>query len=473
MRRRWLTVVSLVAALSLIAAACGDDDSGDTTTAAPGTTAATTTAAPTTAAPTTAAPTTQGEGDVAFDVGVTPAPCGDAVNEGNGCIYLGVISDLTDGPFAAVAVPLTNAQSDFWAAVNADGGLDGWDVIISAENTFDAHYDPGQTVEGFEAIKDRILALAQSLGTPQTQAALPRYAEENVVAAPATWWSGWAFSDLDQGLVLESGAPYCFEAMNGMSFVNDMLQPGEGFTWALVRFPGDYGADYGNGAIAAAEALGLPAPAADIQQVPFSVGGDANGTIAELLGMNPLPNLIVIVTGPNEMATIVGGVFQGGHQQFKVLGAQPTWNVGLLGVQDLVPLLQAVLYVTGSTGPWAYDSDGHAAMRAAAEANGRDPNGGYTVGWYFQYPIRALLQQLIADGDLTRAHAAEVARSLTGVSYDGMFPDRDYTGEPNEQAVRSSFVYGVDPSAPDGLTPFTDRFTAEITAAYQLDEPCG
>jgi len=456
MRKRWLTVVSLVAALSMIAAACGDDDSGDTTTAAPGT---------------TAAPTTQGEGDVAFDVGVTPAPCGDAVNEGNGCIYLGVLSDLSDGPFVALAVPLTNAQSDFWAKVNADGGLDGFDVIISAENTFDTHYDPALTVEGFESIKDRVLMLAQSLGTPQTQAALPRYAEENVVAAPATWWSGWAFTDQDQGLILESGAPYCFEAMNGMSFVNDMLQPGDDFVWALVRFAGDYGGDYGNGAIAAAEALGLPAPAADIEQLEFSRGGDANAAIAELAQLQP--NLIVIVTGPNEMATIVGGVFQSGHQAFKVLGAGPTWNVGLLAVPDLVPLLQAVYYVTGATGNWDFDTQGHADMRAAAEANGRDPNNAYLAGWYWQYPVLALLQQLVADADLTRGHAVEVAGNLTGVSYGGILPDRDYTGTAHDQAVRSSLVFGVDPAASDGLTPFTDAFTSEPVTAYDLSEPCG
>ena len=471
MRRRWLTVVSLVAAFALVVAACGDDDSGTTTTGGPGTTAAPTTAAPTTAAPTTATPTTQGGGDIAFDVGVTPAPCGDAENEGNGCIYLGVLSDLTDGPFVALAVPLTNAQSDFWAAVNADGGIGGFDVIISAENTFDTHYDPGLTVEGFEAIKDRVLLLAQSLGTPQTQAALPRYAEENVVAAPATWWSGWAFADQDQGLILESGAPYCFEAMNGMSFANDMLQPGEGFTWALVRFPGDYGGDYGNGAILAAEALGLGAPVADITQVPFSVGGDANATIAELAQLQP--NLIVVVTGPNEMATIVGGLFQAGHQQFKILGASPTWNVGLLGVPDLVPLLQAVYYVTTPWGGWDSDTDGHAAMRAAAEANGRDPNGAYVAGWVWQYPILALLEQLIADGDLTRANAVETAAGLTGVSYAGILPDRDFTGSANDQALRSTIVNGVDPAASDGLSPFTDAFTSEIAAGYDLSAPCG
>jgi ABC-type sugar transport system substrate-binding protein len=55
---KYTKIISVLAALALVAAACGgDDDEGSGTTAAP-TTAAPTTAAPTTAAPTTAAPTT-------------------------------------------------------------------------------------------------------------------------------------------------------------------------------------------------------------------------------------------------------------------------------------------------------------------------------------------------------------------------------------------------------------------------------
>ena len=149
MKRRWLGLVSLLAAFSLVIAACGDDDTSDTTGATTAETTATTAAPTTTAAPAT----TAAEGsDIAFDVGVTQAPCDDAVNEGNGCIYLGVISDLTEGPFAPLGVPLTAAQEHFWAMVNADGGVDGFDVLITAENTWDSKYDPASHAEGAEAL---------------------------------------------------------------------------------------------------------------------------------------------------------------------------------------------------------------------------------------------------------------------------------------------------------------------------------
>ena len=55
-----------------------------------------------------------GDGTIATGAGITAEPCPDAVNADNGCIYLGVLSDLTEGPFAALAVPITDAQRAFW-----------------------------------------------------------------------------------------------------------------------------------------------------------------------------------------------------------------------------------------------------------------------------------------------------------------------------------------------------------------------
>src|SRR5690554_7370559 len=82
MKSRWL--LSLVA-LSLVIAACGGNGETTTTTAASGTTTTQGGGDDTTT-------TTEGSGDIQYDVGVTPAPCDDAVNDGNGCIYLGIIS---------------------------------------------------------------------------------------------------------------------------------------------------------------------------------------------------------------------------------------------------------------------------------------------------------------------------------------------------------------------------------------------
>ncbi|OFW66388.1 MAG: hypothetical protein A2Z12_04985 [Actinobacteria bacterium RBG_16_68_21] len=461
MKKRWLVLASLLTVLALVAAACGDDTAETTTTAA----ATTTTAAATTTAATTTVPP---EPEMSYDVGVTPAPCADAVNEGNGCIYLGIISDLSTGPFAPLGVPITQAQEDFWDAVNADGGLGGFDVLIRLENTRDAHYDPTETAQEAADLADNVLAFAQILGTPQTQGALPTLEENDIVAMPATWFSGWAFSDIDGGLIMESGAPYCFEAMNGMDYL--VQTRGTDFSWALVVFPGDYGGDYGAGAKIAAAQLGLADPLAEILQIPLSFGGDIAPTVGQLLALQP--DVIVMVTGPSEMAGIAAGLFQNGFQTFQILGAAPTWNVALKANPDLLPLLQAVYSSTDPWGGWDTDTPGHARMRTVAEANGRGPHNGYIAGWVWQYPLLALLQEAVASGDLTRANIVALAGTLENVDYEGMLPTRSYAGDPNDFVVRGTLVSGVDPASSDGLTPKADFFTSQVAADFNFAGPC-
>jgi ABC-type branched-subunit amino acid transport system substrate-binding protein len=75
------------------------------------------------------------------DVGVTAEPCPEAVNPTNGCIYLGIISDLTEGPFAPLATQVVAGQEAFWANVNQNGGISGYDVNVT-QYTRDNKYDP-------------------------------------------------------------------------------------------------------------------------------------------------------------------------------------------------------------------------------------------------------------------------------------------------------------------------------------------
>lgn len=466
MKSRWLAFASLLMAFALVAAACGDDDTATTTTAA-----TTTTTTPGTTVPATTLPE---EPTVQYDVGVTPAPCSDAINTGNGCIYLGVITDLS-GPFAGLGRPLTDGQVDFWDAVNAAGGLDGWDVVLTPANTKDAGYTGQGTVEAATQLAPNVLGLAQTLGTPQSQAALAAvYDDQDMVVTPATWWSGWAFSDLDRGLVMEAGTNYCFDAMNGMAFLSSQL--GTDFKWALVAFAGDYGGDYGSGAKIAAALLGLPDPL-EIEQAPDVVGGDAaaGATVAQLVAYEP--RVVVFVTGPTEMAKIAGGMAQAfGATPEKLpvlLGAGPTWNVALKP-SPVMPYLTQAYFNTSPWGGWDTESPGHVAMRAAADAKDRDPTNAYVAGWAFQYTWLELLTQAIASGDLTRANVRALAASLDGIDFQGMIGTGpgSYAGAPADFAPRGSIISKASVDTSDGLDPITDYFVSPLAQAFPFDGPC-
>ena len=401
------------------------------------------------------------------DVGVTPAPCDDAVNDGNGCIYLGIISDLTVGPFSALAIPAVAGLRAFWREINAAGGIDGFDMILSPAHTIDAEYDPQLTVQGYTQIEPDVLLLAQSLGTSQTIAVLERLVADSTVTVPATWWSGWAFGESDgNGLVLEAGANYCHEAMNDFDFALSKFGPD--MKYGVVYFPNDYGFDYSTGIKLAAAANGVADPLVDHVQIPQSLGGDVVEAVGLILRAGL--DVVFITTGPNEMAGTLGGVAgNGGTTVF--IGTHPTWNPALIGLTDLVPVLEAFYYQSDWIPGWYGDSEGHRKAKAAAEAEGQSPNEWYLNGWASQYPVKALLEYAIADGNLTRAGTASAVSKLTDVSFEGMVPNADMANTPGS-ASRATLINKVDATAPGGTVNAEPLAVGPTAAAHDFNGPC-
>ncbi len=457
--RKAFRLIALFAALALVAAACGDDTSDSTappaattTTADPGTGDTTTTTEETMTGP-------------SFDIGVTEEPCTDG-DPGRGCILLGSVTDQT-GTFAAASPGLLAGHQLFWARVNASGGIGGlFDVEIVDSAIVNNNYDPATHVEAYQEIREEVLALAESLGTPQSIAALPDMIDDNMVAAPATWWSGWSYPESDANLILEAGASYCVEAMNAVDFALANF-PGGAATVGVVHFPGDFGEDYRAGVRLAAEKNGL-----DIifEQQTLPIALDAEQTEAVNAVVSGGADVTFLVMGPNETATVVGKAAAAGHAK-PFIGAGPTWNALLLQ-SPAGPAFEAGIYFNSAPwGPWATDTPGHNAMRAAAEAAGVPASNFVSAGWVEQYPLKAALEAAVAAGDITRAGVAAAAKSLGEVDFEGMVETiADYGANP---IVTASVVSAVDPTAPDGVSLLAGPFTGPTAAAHDYDGPCG
>lgn len=460
-RLAWLAVVL---ALALVAAACGNDDgtAETTTTAATGETTTTTAAATTT--------TTEAMMEIATDVGVTAEPCPDG-NPDRGCIYLGIITDETN-VFAAAGVPLVAAHRAFWARVNEAGGIGGaYDVALPDQYKVNANYTPATHVEVYAEIHNDVLALAESLGTSQTLAALPDMESDTMVAAPASWWSGWAFDDQDGGLVLESGSNYCVDAMNATDWALQAVP--EMATVGVVFIPNDYGKDFAAGVAAAAAANNLEL-VLNQPTIPISLGGDEAQTEAVTAVVSADPDVTFLVTGPRETGAIVGGSAALGHTK-PFIGAGPTWDAGLLQ-SAAAPAFTAGLYFNVAPwGPWGADTPGHAASRELADSLGVPPTIYFTAGWALQYPLKAALEKAYENGDLTRAGLKAAADSLTSVDYEGMLPEGagNYAAaDPADRIVRQSVISKVDAGAPGGLVIQQDFFEGPTVKAYDFSAPC-
>lgn len=401
---------------------------------------------------------------VETDFGVTTEPCPEAVNEANGCIYLGILSDLSVGPFAPLAVPLTAAQEAFWRRVNENGGITaaGVDVAFDVDVTTytrDTQYDPTEHSRLYEEIKPNILALAQTLGSATTEAILPDMRESDVIGAPAAWSSLYAFEDV----ILESGANYCFESMNAVDYAVDNHDISNVMA---VHYEDDYGADAAAGAQIAAGEHGLA-----FTSVPTAIGQDNQ---AEAVGqiVAAEPDLVIITTGPSEAAALVGSAAAQGVTGTRYIGTSPTWNPALLQTAAA----DALTAFYEQTGPWvdgwAGDTPGHQAMREAL-GEVEEINDGYVSGWVWSYPVKTALEAALAQGDLTRAGLRAAAGALTSVDYEGMLPEGagNYAAGPAGQ-VRANTINRVDPESPTGVSVAVELSTGPTAEAYELTQPC-
>jgi len=456
----------LVAVLSMLAAGCRSSD-----TAGGGGASEEDTAAATGEASEGSEPESESEeaseessggggGEIATDVGVTEEPCPDAVNPDHGCIYLGSISDLTVGPFSALGPAITSAQEAFWNRVNEEGGIgDAYDVNVT-EFVRDNLYQPETHNQVYQEIKGDVLALAQTLGSPTTATIIEDLAAEQIVAAPASWTSLWAF----QESILESGANYCVEAMNAVDYTQENQGPIESVM--AIHYPGDYGGDYAAGARIAAEANGMM-----FTDVETGQGADnQGGAIQQILGAQP--DLVLVATGPTELGTIVG---QAAAQGFtgRFVGAGPTWNPGLVE-SPAFPALQQ-LYLQSTYWP-TYTTEGIPAYEAMREALGEEGNDGFTSGWMWSYPLLSALEAAAENGDLTRAGLFEAAAGLSKVDYEGALPEGsgNYAGGPNESLVRGIVFQMPNAEQPTGVeTVDVEPYVGPTAEGFEIgDNAC-
>ena len=391
------------------------------------------------------------------DFGVTNEPCPQAIDKSAGCIYLGTISDLTEGPFKVLAVPITDAQKAFWRRVNEQGGIGGYEIDVTTY-VKDNKYNPQIHTQVYQEIKPKILALAQTLGSPTTAAILPDLKASNLVAVPASWTSLWAFEDV----VVESGTNYCIESMNSVDYAADKL--GAQSVMA-VHLAGDYGDDAAAGARVTAEKRGLK-----FTDVKTATGQDNQaGAIDAIVSGNP--DVVILTNGPTDAAVIIGQASTRGFKG-RFLGTSPTWNPGLLKGPAGAAIMS--LYLQSSPlQPFGADTHGHQTMRAAL-GNVPQPNEGYTAGWVFSYPLKEALKKAAENKDLTRTGLLAAVKSLTSVDYEGMLPQGagNYSGSPNDTVVRQSEVNKPDEAAPSGVSVVEPFFTGPTAKDFKFEKPC-
>ncbi len=469
MRKR-LSLIVLVLVVALVAAACSS--SGDETTTTAGDTATTTTAgdtATTTTAGDTATTTTAGETapEMKADIGV------DVENK---VITIGMLADLT-GLFAALTTDIADAQTVYWDLLNAEGGIDGWTIKTIIEDT---NYNVEQHQEKYEKIRNEVVAISHSTGSPTNVATLDKYKEDNTLVIPLSWFSGWAIPEFDGGVMLEQATNYCIEAMNILDFVNEM----GGKTIALATFPGDYGQDAAAGVKSAIDYYGMELVYdGEAAVIP---GQDQTAVIQGIVGSGA--DWTFLTTNPSIGAEILGGAVQSGYTGM-FTGSVPTYDFRLLD-SPAAPLYDKVFFQSAYNVGWGTDTPGNNKMMEALAAAypDRRASDAFIIGWDQAITMRKVLETAIANGDLTKAGVVAAANTIEDVDFGGAAPNQSYAGTPNDYVQRSLAIMDPDlalytaaggaeqtvsqDGATTGSVMLKDFFIGDAAAAYDFTAPC-
>ena len=420
--KRLTRVLALLLALTMVAAACGsdDDDGGE---AAP-----VTTAAP--VATDADASSDAAEASIAFDYGVD-----------EDTVRIGAIADLS-GIFSGLVTQIVDAQTVYWDMVNAAGGIGGKQVeFIVLDNA----YDVPTHLERYEAMRDTgadgVVMLSQSTGSPHTAAIAEMAIEDNMAVIPLSWYSGWSDPDFGKN-IFESYSNYCYEAMNGVDYLNRYMQEqGVGSpTLAIVSFPGEYGGDGAAGARLAAEALGIEV-VADLGGTVIP-GADNTPVISQLVEANA--DMVWTTLNPGTLTEAMLGASAQGYEPVWS-GNVPSFSYLLLG-GDVGPLLDTNYIANTYIVTWNTPNlPGLEKLKAEMTAAMPDAvvSDAYIIGWTEAMAAHQALEQAASNGDMTRAGVVRAFNEIT-VDYDGLAPNQSWGGgDVNDLIVRETYTYDV------------------------------
>ncbi|WP_448613259.1 ABC transporter substrate-binding protein [Modestobacter sp. URMC 112] len=357
-------------------------------------------------------------------------------------INLGVLTDLT-GVFAALGNDITNANKLFWEDNQV---CDTYDVELNIQDT---GYVPQQGVQLYSGMKDSILAMQQTIGSPINTALAPEYEADQIVNFPSAW-SKTLTEIPGTGVV---GATYDVEIANGYDYLfrEGLLQ--DGATVGHIYFEGEYGANGLAGTKAVAAERGLEVIEAQIK--PTDQDMSAQITQFAAAGVD----LIALTVAPGQTAS-VATVAEAQGLDVPILGSNPVFAPGLLQ-GPAAAWLKSHLYVASPVSSF----DAHPELLEQYQAAYPDavPSLGVVVGFGMSEMMKQVLDAACENGDLTRQGVLDAFNSLEEVDTGGLVvPIRGF--EVGSSPSLESFV--LQPAdVPGGASVLEDAFQGEFAEA--------
>ena len=368
-------------------------------------------------------------------------------------IRLGEISPLT-GSAAVIGKPLTRGHEVYFQYVNEVLGGVGKDLPKDQRYkvelvTLDSQYLPDIQVQQYNAMKDKVLMIAQSLGTAHTKAILPQIREDKILTGAATLSSEW----LREKYVIPAGAPYPAQFVNAAAYLKEQgITPKAG----IIYQDDDYGAEGIKGLEYAAKEFGFSIVAKAAYK-PTDTEFAAQVTAMKAAGADH----VFLTSIPGSTGRILGTAAALQYTP-RFIGTSPAWAGVLVGTaaqpSPLLPLMQkSVWIVTDAQCAWGDTSKGCEGMKELVDNHkkfgGDQPPDYYFVFGYTQARIvHQILEKAVADGDLTREGVVKAFESLKKVDMGGLLNPISYGTTCKEKIpATGSSIWSIDPSQPIAL----------------------
>jgi ABC-type branched-subunit amino acid transport system substrate-binding protein len=382
---------------------------------------------------------------------------GPGVDLTNKTITLGILTPLS-GPVAApIGIPLTQGVLAYFDHINANGGIDGFKVLFNQQ---DSQYNPTLQVQDYQAIHNKVAMIAESLGTPTTQAIKDQVNADHLLTSAAT---------LDSYLAREKymilvGTPYRLQVENAFDYVVNKLGVSSPKT-AIIYQNDAYGDDGLAGYKESITAYHLN----DVGQVPFTLSQpDMTAQAAQLKASGA--KYVFVTATPTDAANIVGTAAKIGYIPQWIFQS-PAWHPVLL-TTPLAPILEHSTWVVGQGAAWGDPSvTGMAQLLQDQQTYypQETPNGFFAFGYIESIVTAAVLKKAADNKDLSRDGLFNAFNSVGTVSLMGLYPDAHYGSSPNQRVpTRDSTIFQPDATVPGGVKAISSDFTGSAAQASQF-----
>ncbi len=360
-------------------------------------------------------------------------------------INLGVLTDLT-GVFAALGADLTNAHTLYWKKQNAGDKVCGkYTVKLDIKDT---GYVPATGVQFYSGMKDDVLAMQQTIGSPINAALSEAYKADSIVNIPPAW----ARSLTKLPGTATPGATYDVEMTNGIAYALEKGLIKEGDTIGHIYFEGEYGA----GGLAGSKYMAGKHKLKIVEAKIKSTDKDMSAQITQFKAAGV--KAIALTVAPGQTASAAGAAATQGLD-VPIIGNNPVFAPGLLGGPAAAALKKNLIVASPTN---SFDKQPDLLKEYSAAYPKVTPSLGAVVGTGMADIMRQILDKACADGDLTPEGMIKAKQSLTNVDTKNLLVPLDFSTPGASPSTKSFILQPAD--VPGGAKALTDAYESPDVA---------